>query len=159
MVGNILRIKRDRMPDGCKRGCRWSLFVVLMFGLLWAGALTVQAKTKEVFIHKISGNKMTYRNVVGTAPDSHGPVEGGRKKTIKLAGKMKFYWYRNGEIMKYKRISRKVFEKRVKYVYYPWTGRFERDWQTGKLLRNGHQYAKIRISKGKVTKVWAMYRP
>ena len=142
-----------------KQRCRWSLFMVLLFGLLWAGTLTVHAKTKEVFIHKISGNKMTYRNVVGVDPDSYGPVEGGRTKTIRLANKVKFYWYRNIEIMKYKRISRKVFKKRIKYTYYPWTGRFERDWQTGKLLRNGHQYAKIRISKGKVTKAWAMYRP
>ena len=158
-MDNNLQIKRDRMPGAFKQKCRWSIFMMLFFGMLWAGAIIAQAKTKEVFIHKISGNKMTYRDVVGVDPDSYGPVEGGRNKTIRLAGNAKFYWYRNGEVMKYKRISRKVFKKRVKYVYYPWTGRFERHWQTGKLLRNGHQYAKIQISKGKVKKAWAMYRP
>ena len=150
---------KGRAPDICRKRYYLVRFAVFLFSLLWTGRLTAQAKTREVFINKISGNKITYHDVIGYDPDSDAPVAGGSKKTIKLDRNVKFYWFRSDSAMKYERVSRKTFEKRVKYLYYPWARKFERHWQTGKLMRNGQQYVKMQINKGKVTKVWGMYRP
>ena len=121
--------------------------------------MTAHAKTKSFFISTIKGNKLIYRKIAGYSPESGSPIVGGKKKSIKLGKKVKYYWFRSDNPNKHQRVSKNVFLKRTRYYYNTSNKQFERHWITGKLIKNGCQYAMVKIKKGKVTAIWAMYRP
>lgn len=135
-----------------RRKARISIILALaIIGFSFMIPRNVQAKNAYIGVWKIKGNTIVYQGKKGYYPESGNILYGGKKKKYKLDKKIKCYWFKNGNIHSYTRLSKKEFIKRINKNYSSSDQKFD----YGK--RHYPQSCYVLIKNKKIVKIWGEY--